>query len=416
MGCVDLAQKRGVRRAFCNGQGSVKNSIFTLLISFSLIGCQKPPSSHDTSSKEPYSIEGSLVQAIKKNQSSDWFESCDQQVASQQLEMAAALDERADSIAAFSKALPEDSRYRYLTLGPISVRQSKAPIVDKDTWESYSESWQDVYREFLKIKTSSIGQQWLSLNSRVRSLVMTDGFRLVYYSNMQLDKSSATWLLRAQEIVRQCLKDDKCSNLNGSGVQVFLTSNTIFNKYISEMSETLGVSERRDLLRRLLTRLEDDYADSFGFNKNAAIKRLNESEYELPLYSGAFVEVQDQLAEYITSVWKSEKSQLKIRWVTTEENEFSNIYKLISNLSWGERSFVRPSTKSIVLANGVRVRSIAHEIGHVLGFLDRYFEVWNPQQCEYLVQYNLGDLMSDPEAGVVTTDEWAQLDKEYPLK
>jgi hypothetical protein len=103
---------------------------------------------------------------------------------------------------------------------------------------------------------------------------------------------------------------------------------------------------------------------------------------------------------------------LKIQWNYLDPD----IYKLIASMEMGERSGTSWYKKSVTIATGATSSVISHEIGHVLGFRDHYFHVWQPEQCAYIVQINDDDLMSNGYSGDVTPEEWQELDRQYPLK
>ena len=79
----------------------------------------------------------------------------------------------------------------------------------------------------------------------------------------------------------------------------------------------------------------------------------------------------------------------------------------------GERSYVTGVPKEVHLFPFTSTRAVAHEFGHVLGFKDHYYTMWNSDQCIYKVETNSGDLMSDSSSGSVTATEWSDIKKNY---
>jgi hypothetical protein len=69
--------------------------------------------------------------------------------------------------------------------------------------------------------------------------------------------------------------------------------------------------------------------------------------------------------------------------------------------------------KTVTLFPNVKARSIAHEFGHVMGFNDRYYSVWNAAACEYKVQNSEEDIMSNSNYGVVLDEHWQDLARYY---
>lgn len=102
---------------------------------------------------------------------------------------------------------------------------------------------------------------------------------------------------------------------------------------------------------------------------------------------------------------------MRIEWKTAGPE--SGLYHFIVEPGTGGRSWMNWDKLEVHLFSEVRVGSIAHEIGHVLGFPDHYYDVWHPERCEYMSQYHETDVMSDSSTGSVTADEWRALDHRY---
>ena len=90
-----------------------------------------------------------------------------------------------------------------------------------------------------------------------------------------------------------------------------------------------------------------------------------------------------------------------------------DLFHILFTLEPNNRSFVNFNLKEINLFPFTAVRTVAHEYGHVLGFDDHYYTVWNSEKCEYHAQYNEEDIMSDSETGDVTNLEWQTLLDKY---
>ena len=144
--------------------------------------------------------------------------------------------------------------------------------------------------------------------------------------------------------------------------------------------------------------------------KEPSVKREGKTLH-LPLYTSDLASITEQLSGYIESIWTSAELSLKIDWKAEASRDLFTV--LLLRESSG-RSFVSPSKKTVNLYNNVRAKSIAHEIGHVLGFTDHYYSVWNSTKCEYQDQSREDDLMSDPTYSKVLDDEWKTLQETYP--
>jgi hypothetical protein len=71
------------------------------------------------------------------------------------------------------------------------------------------------------------------------------------------------------------------------------------------------------------------------------------------------------------------------------------------------------SARTVTLEPDVTEKSIAHEIGHVLGFSDRYYTTYDAMTCRYSTVKDDADIMSQSSTGEVTDAEWAVLKAKY---
>jgi hypothetical protein len=82
----------------------------------------------------------------------------------------------------------------------------------------------------------------------------------------------------------------------------------------------------------------------------------------------------------------------------------------------GNRSFVNHRKRILLVSNLAWTKTVAHELGHILGFDDHYYDVWHDRNCYYTQESRLGDLMSNSERGSITPRHWELLDRAYPWK
>jgi hypothetical protein len=108
--------------------------------------------------------------------------------------------------------------------------------------------------------------------------------------------------------------------------------------------------------------------------------------------------------------WSSRGYHIRLNWAVGPE-----AYRVKAHFQSG-RSYVNHREKILVIANFSWVRTVAHELGHILGFDDHYYSVWNARNCYYTQESRLSDLMSNSEQGEVTARHWALLDKAYPFE
>ena len=131
----------------------------------------------------------------------------------------------------------------------------------------------------------------------------------------------------------------------------------------------------------------------------------------VPLDAGPFDASREELARIVETSWTGGQLAVRVRWTTQATEPLA--YKLVFEDGAGEPSYVSVKRRAIVLKPDVRAHAIAHEVGHVLGFADRYAKRWDPARCVYVDEQEPGDIMSDPD-GPVTTEEWSLLAAAYP--
>ncbi len=145
---------------------------------------------------------------------------------------------------------------------------------------------------------------------------------------------------------------------------------------------------------------------------DAAVTREGDALTVL-LDAGPFERDKAKVAAYIEGVWTSKALAVRVRW--TSQATKPNAYRFELGDTAGEPSHVSEKHREILLNPDVRAHAIAHEIGHVLGFADRYAKTYEMSRCAYLDEREPSDIMSDPD-GPVTAEEWALLAAAYPKK
>ena len=143
-------------------------------------------------------------------------------------------------------------------------------------------------------------------------------------------------------------------------------------------------------------------------NRNDGVTR-DGGTFHVKLDAGAFQGVEDALRSLIEPVWSDDSHRLVVDFVTGDPLAF----RIVLDETSGGRSFVSWGDRTVHLYPGVRERSIAHEIGHVLGFRDHYETVFDGQSCAYTQTADPNDIMADAARGSVTVDEWSQLAATY---
>lgn len=142
-----------------------------------------------------------------------------------------------------------------------------------------------------------------------------------------------------------------------------------------------------------------------------SVRRTGKKQFEVDLVAGDFQGVKEKVAKIFENEWSTHGYKLKVNWVEKK----IGAYTLRANFRSG-RSLVNHKEKVMFLANFAWTRTLAHELGHILGFDDHYYSVWNEKNCYYTQKSRLSDIMSNSEFGKVDLQHWKILDKAYPWK
>ena len=145
------------------------------------------------------------------------------------------------------------------------------------------------------------------------------------------------------------------------------------------------------------------------FRPDPSVVRSGEREFTVKLDPGEFRSHQAALASIFESEWRGGGYRVRVEWVS------GGAYRIVWH-SDSNRSFVNHRLHVLDISNLAWTKTVAHELGHVLGFDDHYYNVWNPRNCYYSQMSRLGDLMSNSEHGAVTGRHWQILDEAYPWK
>jgi hypothetical protein len=388
-------------------RGPSKQMSFTLLaLLLWATGCGNQ--AHDTISSH-HAITGSLESKLSKILENQWAEACDRVWGDKALEVARALDTRENEIKKVLESIPTSEDYRQVPLPPTYAREAIVKFKSTPGWNEYSESWSNIYQEYLKIKDQPTQYKWVNLNTSVRSILADDTNR-IGGTNVYLDRISAPLLEKALREIQQCTEKPSCiAAALSPDSEAFVKRIPYYDFYWQKIGKNTDAAHDRANLEKLASDMKADL-EGIGFVINPNVSLKNDT-LALSLDPGPFSPSQDFLAKTIETIWSSKNLKLKIQWASAQSSP--QIFKLLLGDTPGERSNISREEKTVQLFPNVRLKSIAHEIGHVLGFRDHYYTVWHPEKCSYVVQNNDEDLMSNPETGRVTPEEWNELKIHY---
>jgi hypothetical protein len=146
------------------------------------------------------------------------------------------------------------------------------------------------------------------------------------------------------------------------------------------------------------------------FRPNPGVVRTGEHEFTVQLDAGDFKGHEETLRRVLEPEWQGGGNHVKIQWLNG-----GNAYVLHAHHD-SNRSYVNHRTRTMEIANLAWTKTVAHELGHVLGFDDHYYNVWNARNCYYSQESRLADIMSNSEHGSVTARHWEVLNEAYPWR
>ncbi len=339
-------------------------SLLFLLILVQACGAKAPSI---VSKPEYREVKGSLQSNVQKVLAGKYSNPCDLKNRAKMQEVAQALDERHDEIEAFisntAQTNPQGDRWNHVKLGPITVRTLKAEITPKNEWVEGSESWELIYDAYLKIKGTPMSRAWVELYAEVQGILPDDLDRVEGYPQYHRHDDGLK-IKRLVDTISACLDDPNCEEPTEfeKSVRSAFPDHPVYPNQAKSVHAMATKDQKRISLKGFLNLLLDDQV-IYQVRKNPGVKRVDAGTLKLEMDPTAFESVKDQLAGIIESVWKSDELRVVIDWVREP-----NAFQFLIEAGSGGRSYVVFKKKEVHLFNEVRARSIAHEVGHVLGF------------------------------------------------
>lgn len=391
----------------------LKNKARILLLALTLLpACAKEKEANrEVVSERVQVLEGSLEANLLKVHADDWQDPCEEKLESGQLEVARALDARKGQIEEFVRNNPSgiSANRRLVQVGKLMVAEFLDSPATVSEWKSQSLSWGEIITEFAQIKNQPVNSDWVWLNNYARGILVNDVNRVNYGQNFSLDKDSGPRMELLANVIRDCLNQPACDEVViPDSLQTFMSAQPNYRNYIRWAKAKDSREEKRKTIERFQKYVAEDI-EWKGFHKNAAMRKLGPNKYELDVDAGPLADVATSIQRYVENIWRGSDSQVSIRW----RQPSPDVFKIFVGSIFGERASVSFTSKLIKLHPGVSNRSIAHEFGHVMGFSDNYYEIWQPESCGYASWANDGDIMSNSSKGVVLPEHWAELSRQY---
>jgi hypothetical protein len=295
----------------------------------------------------------------------------------------------------------------------------------KSGWSSSVAGWRDFHAELLSLRNTPIDARWTRLLGKVKATLGDDERRAIDGISMSISHQAIEQAIAMRAAIDECLGSKsagengatkldaaKCASLSKPDPfkEALAAGTAIRSAYARYLSATVD-SERARILESLYDSLRTT-ANRFEPMRQTGIRFPDAETLMLSLDPGDLRGYETELGLAIQKYWNVvEGIKLEIEWMTSTRD--APIFRIFFDRAPGTPSYVNWPAREIQIGQGTWESTPARQIGHALGFRDRYLSVWRPDLCKYEDQWNTDDLMSDSRYGAVTKAHWDSLRKAY---
>jgi hypothetical protein len=286
-----------------------------------------------------------------------------------------------------------------------------------DHWNQPQYSWHRIHADFVKIRRSNDPHAWAQLRARVQHILMDDEDRLLHDVNYQLDHAASRNVLELERITLACIEKSECGELAvPATLQEWMHGISFYRAALLKIRGVPSAERKRaEILDFYRDRLKPD-ADRYRFNVQAFVKRMSPTEWRLTLDgTGLDLLAQRFLEQRMLDAWSAAERRVSIQWRDMPSPLSLGLFRFVLEPVLDGRAYVNHLKRSIHLFPMNTSDAFQHEMGHVLGFKDTYYTVWQPEACAYREENNSADIMSNHNRGRVLARHWEELERQYPL-
>lgn len=357
--------------------------------------------------------QGPLYQAYRSVQESLHREKCDQKLDDIKSTLITALDLKSDELIKAS-LIQKNHPSTYIPFARSYLVNNPKREARKG-WQTEPYSWSTIYDYYRRNLDKNKPNFWTTVNAYVRSLITDDRKRVVYGYNLSLSHDQIEKIPSLKETTESCLTDTRCIQPKWNEEQLNLISEVAaYSHFHSRLTKARFFREKRNILEKLFKRIESDFLLHKDEYNSMVSHHKNEGKdiYSINLDASNFSDEDRALLEKtITETWNNTENSVSINWKKSTPS--MPLFRFLFSMEPNNRSYVNFGLKEIHLFPFTAVRTIAHEFGHVLGFDDHYYTIWDSEKCEYRAQFNEEDIMSGSDTGDVTAQEWESLFEQY---
>ena len=362
--------------------------LLSLVFAF-LTSCNPGGSSGNSPEPARKLFQGDLDQKASEiygQKNEDLFYDCDKKQRQMVLEVSAALEANRASILNLQKQLLSQNPNAQI------VMMNGYEFVDKkfneypDQWEEDRYSWSDLYFTYNAIKNDPTNTLWVSLNADARSLILEDDDRLSSALHPGFRRGEKDRILRVHAVLMDCYNNENCTTISLEASDEKWLREGLYHSYILDrMSSSDSVEAKRARIE-FLTETIGYGARRHGFRVNKSIKVEN-GTLVVPLNLEALGSDAHLFTERLEKTWGTQGLNLKVI------NSTEGYTVKISNTP-GERAYVSHGERLMQLFSPTKLSTVDHEFGHILGLMDTYYTSFDQKTCDYVDEYNRGDIMS----------------------
>lgn len=385
------------------------SAILALFSAAALAGCgggvKRPP---EVPSEHRPPVTRDFVENLDKVFAGDYLTPCEIDRKEKIYSVARRLDEF-QATGGSTREAEANEFYRTVDYRGFKIRENLSPP-GKNEWTSEESSWDGIIRINERIGPNPSAAKLGRLRRYLGENLSDDLYRTKWGSGYGLRHDNLDLVRGIALKAAECRRKSECQSSPFSAEEFrWLESQPRYRKLRELFAE-------KDFDFYLEQIAEDVSAEvSPDFTKNRRVHLDENGKLSLPLLAGEFSEMTDVLAGYIEPIWKDVATALHIEWKVAGETPDRYFFKLIMKQGGLGRSSVNLERHEVRLYSEVRSHSIAHEIGHVLGFPDRYYTYWDADKCAYLIDSNGADLMSEPDTGLVVAPDFETLRANYRI-
>lgn len=353
------------------------------------------------------SLNSTFEQRVDQLYKSDLIEACDLKQKKNRYQLAKYLDQNHKIILKKYNTIPRiREKTERIDIGNLSVKVVKELPGTNQFITILDSSWKKLSNEFNKLQNLDLNgdlknEQIIALYNVLMDFqyIMTNDSDRLEGVNMYLNKDSGKILSSMNDKIIKCMDIIKCKKISFSNDETLLIE--LYYLYKSRLT-AFNMSGNKNDLMMLRSAIQIDLS-IFRIEKNSSVT-IKDGQLYLPLVlAPELVAGKEIFSSIVESIWFS--SELKLNLMFDESN--NDIFKVVF-FNFSGQTRVNRVERAVKLHQDVRSRTIAHEIGHVLGLSDNYFKQWKPETCQYDYQYNPADIMSDVYGRVLPV-HWSTL-------